>query len=236
MNQQDDSSTSGPFAKLLEAGMGWLEALLLLPKEDPQNAERLRDVVVKLTNPDHLEKAFKAYRDEEKHECTLLQNRINALLASQSLFSTGYAIVFVNDFWLSRTIALLLAIAALVLDVIYLRAIICGCRIQDRWHAQGKALLDFADEPDHADNCAHIRLSMLLNRRGLPQDRHHVIGMTQLAKRTGIAFLFLWSALFVVAIMGVAKSLSSKPAPLTTVTVEAPATQPTTITFSHSQP
>jgi hypothetical protein len=100
------------------------------------------------------------YRNEDKHECSLLIARINALLTSQSFFLIAGVILYTSllnyykpsegkpaDALLpsaAKPISVLTSVIALVAfttAILAGTAIVIGCRILRLWHSLGKELI-----------------------------------------------------------------------------------------------
>ena len=87
--------------------------------------------------------AFQQYRREDQHECTLLSARVNALLWSQSLFISAWAILRNNNKVEDvKLVMVLIGVLAIVLAIFAYLAIQMSCRILTKWHLHGQRLIE----------------------------------------------------------------------------------------------
>jgi len=130
---------------------------------------------------DEIRRRFQAYRDEDKHECNLLSNRVNALVTSQSLFAAGAAALYIGGN--HKVEILFVAIAALVMNMIASFGIVIGCRVLTEWHRHGQALI--------ARDEGGLLLGYRLARRVQP-DWQHIVSMNLFSIGLPAVFGVVW--------------------------------------------
>ena len=84
---------------------------------------------------------FRFYRDEDKHECNLLLNRINALLTTQTLFVAAGSFLYSSlqgDRLQQKVLVTAVSMIAVLTALLMFVAIFLGCRVLTRWHRSGK--------------------------------------------------------------------------------------------------
>jgi hypothetical protein len=100
-------------------------------------------------------KQFEIYRSEDKHECTLLSQRITAFLTSQSFLVVATGAVYANLYLKQDPthtgpvpavadpipIVTFIALFAIALAIIAFTAIVIGCLVLRRWHQFGARLV-----------------------------------------------------------------------------------------------
>jgi hypothetical protein len=132
--------------------------------------------------------AFQQYRHEDQHECTLLSARVNALLWSQSLFLSAWAILLNNSHYQGvKFVMVLIGMLAITLAGFAFLAIKMSCRILTKWHLHGQRLI----EQDLALPESERQLpDFHLNRRA--PDPEHYLSINLFGLSMPIVFVVFW--------------------------------------------
>src|SRR5580704_17156988 len=84
-------------------------------------------------------KAYLNYRDEDKHECTLVSARVNTLLIFNSFCATAAAIVSQRGFY---WVVLLIALSVFLMNGLTSIGIGIGRKVLREWHLHGARLIE----------------------------------------------------------------------------------------------
>lgn len=131
--------------------------------------------------------AFKHYREEERYEVQLAGARLNALLSSQALLFTGWAILHGTTGQNAHRFVLI-AIPAIALCICYFayRSISAAVEIVHQWQLHGARLIS----EDRRDPQTEELRDLHLNR--FPNDDFHRWGVDWFSLVVPIAFIILW--------------------------------------------
>ena len=133
--------------------------------------------------------AFQQYREEDRHECALLSARVNALLWSQSLFISAWAILhnFKGDVADVRFVLVLMSVLAILICFFAYLAILMSCRILTKWHQHGQRLIEQdLGRPAHERQLPDFHL----NRH--PPDIQHYLSIDMFGLSMPIIFGIFW--------------------------------------------
>jgi hypothetical protein len=133
---------------------------------------------------------FKHYRSEEQYEVQLAGSRLNALLSSQALLFTGWAILHGTTTH-SAPKYVLISIPAIALCICYFayRSIDAAVEIIHRWQLHGARLI----AEDRRDPQTEQLRDLHLNRS--PNDDFHRWGVDRFSLAVPGAFMILWSVI-----------------------------------------
>jgi hypothetical protein len=104
--------------------------------------------------PEARQESFRICRDEIQHEYSILGNRLNSYITSQSFLATGYAIAMGNNnSWWGHTFRLVFPLTLCLLGILLsVRAhpgIVGACHAIKLWHGRQNQLLDGGGFPDY---------------------------------------------------------------------------------------
>jgi hypothetical protein len=132
--------------------------------------------------------AFKNYREEDRHECTLLTSRVNALIWSQSLFLAAWAVLRGNsDITGVRPIMILIPALAMAICLFAFVAILMSCRILRKWHRHGQQLIEHDLEKPESNR---LLTDFHLKRRA--PDVPHFVSIDVFSLAMPIVFTVFW--------------------------------------------
>jgi hypothetical protein len=142
-------------------------------------------------------KQFAQYREEDRHEWSLLVTRVTSLVTSQTFLVAAVGI-FYRSYPPSGVEHLVwIGWLALVVDMVVDLAIVIGCSVLRAWHRQGMALIkqDGGDcgKADHPDNFLG---GLYLRRQNQPDWRHIIsvdVPLTGVPILLGIGWgVYIW--------------------------------------------
>jgi hypothetical protein len=119
-------------------------------------------------------KQFAQYREEDRHEWSLLVTRVTSLVTSQAFLVAAIGLLYKKDPPSRIEHLVLVAWLALLIDAFVAVAIVIGCTVLRAWHRHGRALIleDNGNEGKRIDPPADNFLQGLYLRRAQPDWRH----------------------------------------------------------------
>jgi hypothetical protein len=119
-------------------------------------------------------KQFAQYREEDRHEWSLLVTRVTSLVTSQTFLVAAVGLLYRKDPPARIEHLVLVAGLALSIDALVAVAIVIGCAVLRAWHRQGRALIldDNGNDGSRIDPPADNFLRGLYLSRPQPDWRH----------------------------------------------------------------